>query len=141
MTADLGTTNLFLGIMAAVSVLEALVIIGIGVAGFVAYRRVMTLVNGLEHRQVAPAMARVNAILDDVKGVTTKVKSETERVDQAIHTTIERIDDTADRVRTNVRVRTSRVVGVLRGVRAALESLLEDRAPRAGNSAFGTQNP
>ena len=73
--------------MAAVSVLEALVIIGMGVAGFMAYRKVMVLVDGIETRQVAPAMARVHAILDDVKTVTAKVKEETERVDHAIHTT------------------------------------------------------
>jgi hypothetical protein len=34
MTIDLSTTNLLLGIMAVVSVLEALVVIGIGAAGF-----------------------------------------------------------------------------------------------------------
>ena len=50
-------------------------------------------------------MMRVNAILDDVKDVTAKVKEETERVDHAIHTTIDRIDDTAGRVRTNVRAK------------------------------------
>lgn len=121
---SLGTTNLLLGIMAAVSVLEALLIIGMGVAGFLVYRRVMELVNGLETRQVAPAMARVNAILDDVKGVTAKVKEETERVDQAIRTTMDRVDDTADRVRTNVRAKTSRVVGFVRGLRAAMETML-----------------
>ena len=99
MEPNLGTTNLLLGIMAAVSVLEALLVIGVGVAGFMVYRRVMTLVDGLEARQVAPAMARVNAILDDVKVVTAKVKEETERVDMAIRTTMDRVDDTADRVR------------------------------------------
>ena len=95
MSAELGTTNLLLGIMAAVSVLEALVIIGIGIAGFMVYKRIMALVEtttalaqGIEARQVAPAMMRVNAILDDVKGVTEKVKQETERVDHAIHSTI-----------------------------------------------------
>ena len=46
MSGELGTTNLLLGIMAAVSVLEALLIIGIGVAGFMVYRRVMELVDG-----------------------------------------------------------------------------------------------
>jgi len=130
MTADLGTTNLMLGILAAVSVLEALVVIGMGVGGFMVYRRVMTLVDGLEQRQVAPAMARVNAILDDVKGVTATVKEETVRVDQAIRTTMDRVDDTADRVRTTVRARTSRLVGVIRGVRVALQSMFEQRAPR-----------
>jgi len=130
MTGELGTTNVLLGIMAAVSVLEALVIIGIGIAGFTAYRRVMTLVEGLEQRQVAPAVARVNAILDDLKGVTAKVKEETERVDQAIRTTMDRVDDTADRVRWNVRAKTSRIVGIVRGIRVALESMLEHREPR-----------
>ena len=137
MSGELGTTNLLLGIMAAVSVLEALVVIGIGVGGFLAYRRVMTLIEGLEHRQVAPAMARVNAILDDVKGVTNKVKEETARVDQAIHTTIDRIDDTADRVRTNVRAKTSRIVAVVRGARVAIDTFLNnhDRAsePQPGH--------
>ena len=130
MTADLGTTNLMLGILAAVSVLEALVVIGMGVGGLMVYRRVMTLVYGLVQRQVAPAMARVNAILDDVKGVTATVKEETVRVDQAIRTTMDRVDDTADRVRTTVRARTSRLVGVIRGVRVALQSMFEQRAPR-----------
>jgi len=34
--------------------------------------------------------------------------------------TIDRIDDTADRVRSNVREKTSRVVGFIRGLRVAL---------------------
>ena len=131
MSAELGTTNLLLGIMAAVSVLEALVIIGAGVAGYVAYRKVTSLVDrtmeiaeGIEARQVAPAMMRVNAILDDVRDVTAKVKEETERVDHAIHSTIDRIDDTAGRVRTNVRAKTSALVGFLRGARTAMASVL-----------------
>jgi methyl-accepting chemotaxis protein len=128
MAGELGTTNLLLGIMAAVSVLEALAIIGLGIAGFVVYRRVMDLVNGLETRQIAPAMGRLNAILDDMRVVTAKVKDETERVDQAIHRTIDRVDDTADRVRSNVREKTSRVVGFVRGLRVAMETMLTSRA-------------
>jgi hypothetical protein len=131
MSGELGTTNLLLGIMAAVSVLEALVIIGAGIAGYMVYRKVMvlveqgmTLAQGVEARQVAPAMMRVNAILDDVKGVTAKVKEETDRVDHAIHTTIDRIDDTADRVRTNVRAKTSALAAFLRGARTAVEGML-----------------
>ena len=128
MSGELGTTNLLLGIMAAVSVLEALLIVGMGIGGFVAYKKVMELVNGIEMRQVAPAMARVNAILDDVKAVSAKVKEETERVDHAIHSTMDRIDDTADRVKSNVRAKTSRVVGFVRGLRVALEGLLQSEA-------------
>jgi hypothetical protein len=136
MDGNLGTTNVLLGIMAVVSVLEVLVFIGVGVAALIVYRRVMALVDVVESKHVAPAMVRVNAILDDVKGVTARVKEETERVDQAIRTTMDRVDDTADRVRWNVRAKTSRIVGFLRGLRVALEDMLttHPHEPR-------TQNP
>ena len=136
MEANLATTNLLLGIMAAVSVLEGLAIVGLGVAGFIVYRRVTDLMNEVEAKHIAPAMLRVNAILDDVKGVTAKVKEETERVDYAIRTTMDRVDDTADRVRSNVRAKTGRIVGILRGIRVAIEGLLttHPQQPR-------TQNP
>jgi len=127
MVGNLGTTNLLLGIMAAVSVLEALLLVGVGAAGFLIYRRVMALINELEARQVAPAMARVNAILDDVKQVSTKVKDEAERVDTALRTTMDRVDDTAERVRSNMRAQTGRLVGILRGARVAIETMLNAR--------------
>ena len=120
----LNTTNTMLGIIAGVSVLEALLILGVGIAAYRVYSRVMTLVNDLEARQVAPAMARVNAILDDVREVSSKVKEETVRVDSAIRNTMDRVDDTADRVRSNVRAKTSRIVGIVRGARVALEHIL-----------------
>jgi hypothetical protein len=128
METQLGTTNLFLGIMAVVSVLEALLLIGIGVAGFMAYRRVMTLVTSMEEQHVAPTMVRVNAILDDVKIVSAKVKEETQRVDHAIHTTFDRVDDTVDRMRMNVRAKTSRIIGMVRGARMAIETMLHRAA-------------
>jgi len=128
MSPELGTTNLLLGIMAAVSVVEALAIISMGIAGLLAYRRVMDLVNGLESRQIAPMMASVNTILADVKAVTEKVREETERVDEAIHRTMGRVDDTADRVRSNVRAKTSKMVGMVRGLRVALETMMQSRA-------------
>ncbi len=128
MTAELGTTNLLLGIMAVVSVFEALAIVGLGVAGFLAYRRAMDVINGLESRQIAPLAVRATAILEDLKAVTARVREETERVDEAIHRTMHRVDDTADRVRSNVRAQTSRVVGVVRGLRVALETMIHTRA-------------
>src|SRR5262245_49290091 len=108
MGSDLGTTNFLLGILATVSVLEALLFIGIGVAGFMAYRKAMQTRPELAGRQTAPAMVRANAILDDVKAVTTKVREETERVDHAVRTTIDRVDGTTSRVKANVKATVSR---------------------------------
>ena len=118
---NLATTNVLLGIMAAVSLLQGLLILGVGLGAWKAYRMVGALAEGIEQRHVEPAMARVNAILDDVKAVSATIKSETERVDHAIHRTMDRVDDTAERVKRGVRAGTSPVVGVARGVRAAVE--------------------
>ncbi|MBA3298357.1 MAG: hypothetical protein H0U19_15640, partial [Acidobacteria bacterium] len=70
MGVDLGTTNVFLGIMAVVSILEALLLIGIGVGGFIMFRRVLQLINDLEARQIAPLREKVDGILLDVRTVT-----------------------------------------------------------------------
>jgi len=94
---NLDTTNVLLGIMAGVSVLEALVLIGIAIGGIMVYRRVMRLVEDLEARQIAPIREKVDAILGDVQTVTARVSQQTERVDHAISGTIHRVDETADR--------------------------------------------
>lgn len=121
---DLQSLSIPLWIMAVVSVLQALVLVGIGVAGYLAYSRVMTLVNDLEARQIAPLREKADAILADVKSITARVSQQTERVDHAITGTMERVDDTASRVRAGVHDKVSQAVGVVRGVRAVIMTLL-----------------
>jgi hypothetical protein len=111
-------------IIALVSVFQALLFIGLGVAGYLVYSRVMTLINDLEARQIAPIREKVDAILSDVKGITARVGQQTERVDQAITGTIDRVDHTADRVRAGVHEKVNQAAGVVRGVRAVIMSLL-----------------
>ena len=127
MESNLDTTNIMLAILAATSVIEALVLIGVSVAGWKMYRRWMAVTTDLESRLITPAVMRMQRVLDDVQTVTSTVKGETERVDHAIHRTIDRVDDTARRMRSNVMSKTSRLVGFIRGARAAIEALLEDR--------------
>jgi pyrimidine operon attenuation protein/uracil phosphoribosyltransferase len=124
--------------MAVVSVLEALVLIGIAVGGLMVYRRIMQLVNDLEDRQIAPVRAKVDAILGDVKTLTARVSEDAERVDQAIHGTINRVDDTAEHLKSTVREKVSYVAGVIRGVRAAIVSLLHtEHRPKPPATAAG----
>ena len=89
--ANLDTTNLLLGIMAAVSVLEAVLLVGIGVMAYKLYGQAMRTIREVEQRQIAPLvtrvdalMTRVDAILGDVRDVTSRVSTRTERVDSAI---------------------------------------------------------
>ncbi len=121
---NLGTTNVLLGIMAGLSVMEALVLIGICIGGFRIYRRVMQAVGDLETRQIAPLREKAEHILADVKTVTARVSQQTERVDHAISGTIHRVDETAEHVKGSVREKVNRAVGVVRGVRAVIASLM-----------------
>ena len=137
-TGDLGTTNMWLAIMAIVSILEALLILGIGIGAFMMYRRTMALVNDLEARQIAPLREKVDGILVDVKTVTARVSEQTERVNHAISRTTERVDETADKVKDSVADKINQAVGMVRGLRALVMSVLghdgrhEPPAPAAG---------
>jgi hypothetical protein len=125
---DLSSLSVPLWIMAIVSVLQALLIIGMGVAGYLVYSRVMTLLTDLETRQIAPIREKVDAILTDVQGITARVNQQTERVDHAIAGTIDRVDDTAARVRAGVHDKVSQAAGVIRGVRAVIMTLLHNES-------------
>ena len=87
---SLNTTNVLLGILAAVSVLQALVLVGVCVLALRLYRQTLKTITDIEERQIAPLTAAVSAlmgtvdgILADVKDVTTRVARQTERVDEA----------------------------------------------------------
>src|SRR5437762_8702731 len=99
----------------------------------------MRVVEYMETRQIAKLREKAEAILADVKTVTARVSQQTERVDHAISGTIHRVDETADRVKGSVRDKVNQAVGVLRGIRAVITSLLsaddEDRKSTRLNSS------
>ena len=106
---NLDTTNLLLGIMAVVSVFEALVLVAVGVIAYRLYTQTRKTVQEIEARQVAPLVARVNAlmirvdaILVDVKDVTGRMSARSERVS----------------------ARVNRVVSFVNSARAAVDNLI-----------------
>ena len=131
---NLDTTNIFLGIMAFVSLLQALVIIGIAIVGYRLYSRAMQTITSIEERQIAPLaqraqalMSTVDGILGDVKGLTSRVRGRTEQVDAAIYDTMHRVDETAGRMRASVSSRVHGLMGMAQGVAAVMQALLHAR--------------
>lgn len=132
--ANLNTTNLFLGIMAAVSLLQALVLMSAGVMAIRLYRQTLQTIRDIEQRQIAPIVAHVNAlmakvdgIMGDVKDVTARVTRQTERVDSAIDHTLHRVDETAGRVRDSLGSRINQIMGLVHGVTCAVQGLFNRR--------------
>jgi len=142
MTAgNLDTTNLLLGIMAAVSVLQALVLIGLGVMAYRLYTQAMRTVREVEERQIAPLVAKVNtlmirvdSVLVDVKDITSRVTQRTESVDAAIRHTIDRVDETAGRVRSSVSARVNRVLTLVHTASAAVDGFFHNGRRRSGEA-------
>jgi hypothetical protein len=123
---NLDTTNLLLGIMAAVSLLEGLLLIGAGIMGYRLYTQAMRTIREVEARQIAPLVARVNVlmervdgILGDVKEVTTRVSDRTERVDAAIRSTTSSVSSRVNRVLTLVHTARAAVDGFFHHSRRA----------------------
>jgi len=83
MTVDLTTTNVLLGILAAISVLEVLAVVGLFAGGFIMFRRLTKVIAEIEERRVAPAAARLNDILDDVKAMTDVARRAAESAERA----------------------------------------------------------
>ena len=85
---DLTTTNVLLGIMAAVSLIEAAAIAALFGGAFLMYRRLVHAIAGIEERQIAPVVTRVNAILDDVKTVSGITRTAADGVDGGVRTAL-----------------------------------------------------
>ena len=61
-----------------------------------------------------------------------------ERVDNAIHGTIDRVDNTAEHLKSSVMDKVNYAAGIVRGVRAAIVSLLHtDHRPKPSATAAG----
>src|SRR3954469_9064598 len=98
MTGSLATTNVLIGVMMAMSVIQTGMLLGAGIGMFLLYRRVASLINAVDTRDVNRAIARTNEILDDVKELSSRVTHDVERVEDAVQSTIDR----AHAIRTGV---------------------------------------
>src|SRR5579859_7640859 len=127
MVTETATTRALLGLLAVVSVLQAIVLVAFAIAAFVIYRRLSRVADDLEARQLVPAIARARVALDRVERVSGLLRRDAERVDHRFATVVLRLDDTLGLVRQGVQIKISPIVGVIRGARTAIASLLSDR--------------
>lgn len=112
MTENLATTNTILTIVAVATAVQAVIAVGLVIAGVVLYGRATRQYEALQRQvagkirdlevQMAPVLARVDHVLE----------------------TVERVDATVDRVTSTVRAKAVPAIGLIRGARMALNVLL-----------------
>jgi hypothetical protein len=120
MTPDLGTTNLWLAVLAIASAGQFLMFAGAAVILFRVYRRTSSSIDALEHEQIRPLLGRVNALIDDVQDITARARS----VDDAVRARLEGVESVLHSTKSVVQDRLWPLVGVVRAARAGLDAWL-----------------
>ena len=119
---DLTTTNVWLGILAIVSLLEFVMIVAAGLFAFKMYKQVMTTIQTVERVHIAPVRARVDGILDEVQAVTDKVKHAQESVSDALRHVV----GTGSMVAGAMKSKTWPIVGIIQGLRSAASVVMKN---------------
>jgi len=119
---DLTMTNVWLAILAVVSLVEFLMIAAAGYFAFRAYKQVMNVIETVERAHIAPLRARVDAILDEVEVITGKVRYAQDSVSAAFHTA----GSAGSLIAGTVKSKTWPLLGIIRGVRMAANTLLKN---------------
>lgn len=130
---DLTQTNIWLAILAIVSVIEFLMIAVAGVFAFKMYQKVMTAIDTVERVHIAPVRARVDGILDDVQAMTNKVKHAQESVSDAFR----HVTGTGSAVASVVKSKTWPIVGIIQGLKSVANSVMRNGRHDHTDSPYG----
>ena len=120
MTPDLGTTNLWLAILAIASAGQFLMLLGAATIAYRMYKRATSSIDALEQEQIRPLLARLHALIDDVQDLTARART----ADDAVRAKLEGVESALHSTRTVVQDRIWPVVGILRAMRAGLDAWL-----------------
>jgi uncharacterized protein YoxC len=117
MTGDLGTTNVWLAIIALVSLAEFLIIGAASVMAWRLYNKVTSTVEQIEQRHIVPLTAKVSVLITEVREVTAKVK----HAEESVRSVVTSVEDKA-KVVAAIAQRGWPVIGVVRAVNAAVRA-------------------
>jgi hypothetical protein len=129
--ADLGTTNVWLAVIAISSVVQLLIVIAMLVGAWRFYRRIETTVDRITREHIAPVSARAHQVIDDVEDVMARVRS----LDDGMRKTWSRVGDGVSLATSTVRGRLWPVVGIMRGLKAGLAALGRTPAASSGRTS------
>jgi len=117
MTGNLTTTNVWLAIIALVSLVEFLAVVTIAFLAFRLYKRAASVLDRVEQDYVVPLNARANAIITEAQSVVARARG----LEARARGMVMRVEEAAGRV-ASVAQHAWPVVGTWRAVAAALGS-------------------
>jgi hypothetical protein len=112
---DLTMTNVWLGILAMISLIQFLILCVAGVMAYRMYSKAMVTIETIERVHVAPLRARADAMLDQAQTVVDKVRHTQETVSDAFR----QVAGTGSAVAGAVKSKTWPILGIIQGLKSA----------------------
>lgn len=125
-----GWTDVFLGIIAAATLVSAIIQIGVLVAAGRLALRMVRLADRVE-RELKPVFAHLDAIGRDASRAASLAAAQVERADGIFADVAHRVEQTLDTVQSAVATPAREGAAILAGFRAALGTLRDLRAGRS----------
>jgi hypothetical protein len=119
---NLATTNMWLAILAIVSLIEFLMILAAAFFGYRLYSRTMLALETVERVHIAPLRARVDTLLDEVQAVTNKVKHAQDAVGDALR----HVTGTGQMVAGAVKSKTWPIIGIIQGLKTVATTVMRN---------------
>lgn len=129
-------TNLWLGILAVVNLIEFLMIAAVGFFAYQMYRKTMTVIDTIELRHVLPLRAKVEAVIAEAQAVVDKGKEVAERVkgaEESVADALKHAASAGSLVVGSVRSKAVPILGIIQGVRMAVKAMLNGRSTDHGS--------
>ena len=130
---DLTMTNVWLGILAVISLIQFLMVCAAGFFAYRLYQRAMVTLETVERTHVAPLRARVDGMLDQVQTVVNKVKHTQESVTDAFR----HVAGTGTAVAGAVKSKSWPIVGMIQALRSAATVIRNGSRERADSPYRG----
>jgi uncharacterized protein YoxC len=122
MSEQLANTNIWLAIVAIVSLVELLTMVAVGIMGFRIYKRATAVIDRVESAYVAPIAAKAEVVVAEAKDVLRKVQ----HLEQRVGAMVQKVEDTAHGV-GEMAQRLWPVMGTWKAVSAAVGSFTSGR--------------
>lgn len=116
---SLETTNIWLGILAIVSLLEFLMIVAVGILGFKLYREAVSTIQAIERVHIAPLRTRVDLLLDQVEIMTDTVK----HAQESVSDTLRHVTGAGTLVAGAVKAKAWPILGIIQGLKSAANAI------------------
>jgi hypothetical protein len=132
--ADLTWTNTWLGVLAAISVIQFLIMCVAGVLAYRMYQKTMATIETVERVHIAPLRARVDSVLDQVQLMTDKVRHAQESISDALH----HVTGTGSAVAGAVKSKAWPIVGIFQGLKSVATTMMGNGRHEHTDRPYGT---